>query len=257
MTNNEIIKFAKGLGIESVSVSSYKGKSQSVSFENGVFTKATTSITDSFTITGFFDGIKLARTLPRVDETSLKGLLEDMQEVAKYKTKELEEKQLDTRDFKYPEVTIPKFVPLTLAEGKQVTKELVKKVNSLNDKIIQSNTVGMYGAGIAEKRFTNSFGTDIVSSPSNYFTVSAMAVAKTDDGRMIRSYQTHICKSKADVNVDLLATELIEKLNVQMNEEELKNGDYEIVFDHGMFESLFGLYLSHLNARTVIDKKSV
>ena len=200
MNNNEIIELAKENNINEVIVRSSAGISQSMKYENNVFTQNTTSISDTVEMGVYIDGVKISNGLARPNKENVQELIEDFKEISKYKTKEVEEKIMDTRKLTYLPSIEYEFEPLKIEDAKKALIELYQKINASDKRIISKNTTVSYGVGSNTKTFTNSYGTNIESKSAEYFVIGFSVFGK-DGTENVSTYGSRICKSIKDLDI--------------------------------------------------------
>jgi len=253
MTEEKIIKIAKEFDINELVVNRSITESQSIKFENGSFSETDWAQGDSFTIKAFIDGNRLSKRISRPSEDEIRNLFKEIVEENKYKTKEIDEHPTDTSKFKYEKPAKSEFKPLAIVEARKVLKELVKRANEADPRILKQNTSAIYGLGTSTNTFVSTTGTNLSTSPSNNFSI--YLIVYFDDGKGAKgvSYVGMIFTDKSQINYDEFIKELKKDIKLQETKTSIESGDYEIVFDQNAFMTLMGNFLMHLNGREVVD----
>lgn len=256
MQINKITELARAKGIEEIKLIGGEAKSSTLQWENGKIENVVASSKEVLQLFGTINKGEASVSLVGASDKEIISSLDNLKQLIGYKTKETEteyEAMEGAVYLKAPEIKID--IPET-SKAIEVITSLGNAINNAGiDGLMTKNTKVYFTYSLSKSTLANSKGLNLAKETGGAFLIYAIVFATKGEDNT-RAYIQKAYKSLSEYSEAEAVKELKKLVEMSLEKQDFENKEYDIVLAPSVFSEVFSEMDGHLNARSVIDKRS-
>lgn len=257
MQINKITELAKAKGIEEIKLIGGELKTSTLQWENGKIENVVASSKESLQLFGTINKNEASLSLVGVDDKEIISSLDNLKQLISYKTKETETEYESMEGAVYLKAPKIGFETPETSKAIEVITSLGNAINNAGiEGLMAKNTRVYFTYSLSKSTLANSKGLNLSKEAGGAFLIYAIVFA-TKGNDNTREYAQKAYKSLSEYSEANVVEEIKKLVEMRLEKQDFENKEYEIVLAPSVFSEVFAEMDGHLNARAVIDKRSV